>query len=184
MALGAAAVVVMLGLIAFIEWPRLQKAMSTSVASSEPPTKPYADDADDNAPQPRTTIQPTTTANTGLPAPQQADTQTVSMRQRPGAPARIQPVQHAIDTSTYARGNEQQAAQTLNAFLNDYCGRRAAIVGQTVKTTTVTWWPFGAGVLVEFDEGGQYRQGSAQFTPKAGWSWLIRPDAVASASSN
>jgi len=49
---------------------------------------------------------------------------------------------------------EKAAQQTLDAFLNEYCSTRAGQIGQPVKTTTVTWWPFGAGVIVELNEGG------------------------------
>jgi hypothetical protein len=152
--------------------------MSGSVASSGPATKPYADGADEaSTPVSQPAQQPRPA--TPLPAPTQP-AQTVSNRQAYDAPAKLQPMAAAADTSSLSAGNEQEAAGSLNAFLNEYCGRRAGIIGQAVRTTTVTWWPMGAGVVVELDEGGAYRQGTAQYTPKAGWAWLIRPDAMAS----
>lgn len=178
MALAVAAIVVMLGLISLIAWPRLQKSMSESVASSGSPGKMSIDEGD--LPTGRATrITPESRTAPTLQSQPAATTQTPS-ETRPSGPAAVQPTHRVIDASSWVSGNEQAAEQTLNAFLNEYCERRAEKIGKTVKTSTVTWWPMGAGVVVELDEGGQYRQGTAQFTPKSGWAWLIQPDTVAS----
>lgn len=176
-ALAMAAAVVMLGCIAFLEWPKLQRSMEDKAASAGSPTKPYAyEDAGGRGQRETTTELPVAQGRStpAPPVPGQLE------RPLPTSPQSASMLQLAADSSSLMGSTEKAAQQTLDAFLNEYCSTRAGQIGQPVKTTTVTWWPFGAGVIVELNEGGAYRQGTAQYAPRRGWAWMISPDSLAS----
>ncbi len=176
MALAAAGAALILGCIAFFEWPNMQRSMEPMATGVVPARQTPREVDSGNESSNQATTTPALVPATGASGRQQLDNSHQAAG-KPAAPSLIvaAPVR-AADAGAFADPNEKEAQATLSTFLNEYCASRAAKIGRAVKATSIKWWPFGAGVLVELDEGGAYRQGSAQFQAKNGWTWLIRPE--------
>ena len=80
------------------------------------------------------------------------------------------------DNSMSGQGSYSGAAHsTINQFLQDYCVSRYQSTGQSVSVVSISWFPNGSGAAVGISDGGQYTQGTAQFAPGIGWSWMVSP---------
>lgn len=171
-AMVAATVVITLGSTIFFLWPKIQSAFGNTGA----PQASIVADAADGPPaaQPQAT---SATRSSGPPAAPPHNAGHIASQPKDGTSAAVLPSTRTAEALTLSQAVELQAGGTLPAFLDGYCSDRATKVGQKVVVKSVTWWPGGTGVIVEMDEGGQYRQGTAQFIPKQGWKWLLRPDA-------
>jgi len=178
MALAAAAATLVLGFLAFLAWPKMQQS---TAGSGGAPGQPFMTGGGAANLATRSAEAPSNSRAAGnqLPGPQDEASPVRSQGTATTANLPVDRVQRTTGTASTGQGNEKQAQATLDAFLSEYCTKRSSQIGHAVKPTTVTWWPMGAGVIVELDEGGDYRQGTAQFAPKNGWVWLIRPDSVA-----
>lgn len=69
-----------------------------------------------------------------------------------------------------------ESKSTINQFLQGYCMSRYQSTGQSVSVVGISWLPGGSGASVGISEGGLYTQGTAQFAPGFGWSWLTSPE--------
>jgi len=71
---------------------------------------------------------------------------------------------------------ENQARSTFDVFLANYCSQRSTLINGPVTPTSIMFLPNGTGAVVAFDESGSFRQGTAQYSPEAGWAWILSPD--------
>ncbi len=112
---------------------------------------------------------PTTQSTAGFPRTQES---------LPGTRARIAPLASTAEGLSSAGNFEPKAHETFNAFLVDYCQKRSSSTGKKVVPTSIMWLPGGSGAIVAFDLGGKFRQGTAQYSPQHGWTWIVAPDAT------
>jgi len=178
-ALFTVAVVLVIGLVALLEWPKLQQTMTNPVASRVQPSDSNSD-SDDSSPtsQQFRTMSPNSAESKGTTLPPPADTSSlppIAGTKRTRSSTTL-PTKQFAESSDYGHSVAQDAQKTLELFLADYCHERELEIGGKTFVSSVTWWPWGAGVIVELDENGGYRQGTAQYARKEGWKWLIRPD--------
>jgi len=166
-------------LVAFV-WPYMARSIkghNKPVAKTE---RPLLDPASVSMP-----IQTTTPAYATPPtyqptAPPQNPPQTSYLQQnywtdQNRARYKSGPIARPMEAVAIVANNTAAAGQQLGSFVQAYCRDRSDRTGQPVSSTGVSMFPDGAGAALSFDEGGQFSQGTASFTPQSGWAWVQTP---------